>query len=196
MGASGWESAPRKKLTLVVPYADDAPGGERLVLLGMKKRGFGEGLYNGFGGKVEEHDGSVAAAAVRELQEESALESSEAEMGEARVGVLLFVFTDDGESAGLVVWEVHVFFLNVGAARLSTARASEEMTAETFTVGSIPMDKMWEDDPLWYPVMLSGGRFTGVVRFTNREPVDGRKQLPKMTEHDIREVASLPSCNT
>ena len=37
-----------KLLTLVIPVDD----GKR-VLLGLKKRGFGEGYYNGFGGKVE-----------------------------------------------------------------------------------------------------------------------------------------------
>ena len=37
-----------KLLTLVIPVDDD-----KRVLLGLKKRGFGEGYYNGFGGKVE-----------------------------------------------------------------------------------------------------------------------------------------------
>ena len=38
-----------KLLTLVIPVDDD----DKRVLLGLKKRGFGEGYYNGFGGKVE-----------------------------------------------------------------------------------------------------------------------------------------------
>ena len=38
-----------KLLTLVIPVDDD----KKRVLLGLKKRGFGEGYYNGFGGKVE-----------------------------------------------------------------------------------------------------------------------------------------------
>lgn len=37
--------------------------GNRAVLLGMKKRGFGAGKYNGFGGKIEadesNNDGAV-----------------------------------------------------------------------------------------------------------------------------------------
>lgn len=37
------------------------------VLLGRKKRGFGEGYVNGFGGKVEPGEG-IAAAAAREVR--------------------------------------------------------------------------------------------------------------------------------
>jgi hypothetical protein len=37
------------------------------VLLGMKKRGFGQGKWNGFGGKVEPNE-EVTTAAVRELR--------------------------------------------------------------------------------------------------------------------------------
>ena len=40
-----------KLLTLVIPVDDDKT--RKRVLLGLKKRGFGEGYYNGFGGKVE-----------------------------------------------------------------------------------------------------------------------------------------------
>ncbi|CAN0403706.1 unnamed protein product, partial [Ectocarpus sp. 8 AP-2014] len=42
------------------------------ILLGMKKRGFGEGKWNGFGGKVESGE-SVEEAAKRELMEEAGL---------------------------------------------------------------------------------------------------------------------------
>ena len=45
--------------------------GER-VLLGMKKRGFGAGRWNGFGGKVEPGE-AIDAAASRELREEAGI---------------------------------------------------------------------------------------------------------------------------
>lgn len=35
---------------------------QQRVLLGMKKRGFGQGLWNGFGGKVEEGETIKEAA--------------------------------------------------------------------------------------------------------------------------------------
>ncbi len=42
------------------------------VLLGMKKRGFGAGKWNGFGGKVEKGESNTQAA-IRELEEESGI---------------------------------------------------------------------------------------------------------------------------
>ncbi|XP_068940903.1 oxidized purine nucleoside triphosphate hydrolase isoform X1 [Petaurus breviceps papuanus] len=42
------------------------------ILLGMKKRGFGAGRWNGFGGKVEDGE-SIEEGAKRELLEESGL---------------------------------------------------------------------------------------------------------------------------
>ncbi|GAJ07377.1 unnamed protein product, partial [marine sediment metagenome] len=41
----------------------------KLILLGMKKRGFGKDKYNGFGGKINP-DETIEEAAVREVQEE------------------------------------------------------------------------------------------------------------------------------
>lgn len=43
---------------------------ENKVLLGYKKRGFGEGKWNGFGGKLEPGE-TVAEAALREMKEVS-----------------------------------------------------------------------------------------------------------------------------
>jgi len=51
---------PRKIYTLVVLH------NESCVLLGLKKRGFGKGKWNGFGGKVEEGE-TIAQAAMRYL---------------------------------------------------------------------------------------------------------------------------------
>ena len=50
--------------------------GERQLLLGRKKRGFGEGKWNGFGGKLEPGE-TVEEAAVRELQEESGVTATQ-----------------------------------------------------------------------------------------------------------------------
>jgi len=53
----------KKVMTLVYIRNEDK------VLLGMKKRGFGEGKWNGFGGKVEPNE-SILQGAIREVQEE------------------------------------------------------------------------------------------------------------------------------
>ncbi len=55
---------PVKITTLVLIVKDGN------VLLGMKKRGFGEGNWNGFGGKVQEGE-TIPQAARRELLEEA-----------------------------------------------------------------------------------------------------------------------------
>ena len=57
------KTGSRKVLTLV--FLRDATR----VLLGMKKRGFGVGKWNGFGGKVEPGE-TVVEAAAREVTEE------------------------------------------------------------------------------------------------------------------------------
>lgn len=44
------------------------------LLLGLKKRGFGQGKWNGFGGKLDEGE-SPRQAAIREMKEESDVES-------------------------------------------------------------------------------------------------------------------------
>jgi len=61
-----------KHATLCFLIADDK------ILLGMKKRGFGEGKYNGIGGKVEDGE-TVKDAAVRELYEEVGVHTNEME---------------------------------------------------------------------------------------------------------------------
>ena len=54
---------PPKLLTLVMVFKEK----RKMVLLGMKKRGFGEGKYNGFGGKVEAGE-TVEEGAARGLR--------------------------------------------------------------------------------------------------------------------------------
>ena len=63
------------------------------VLFAMKKKGFGQGWWNGYGGKVETGE-TVEAAMVRELREESGLVATEYRPR----GVVEFIF--DGTDKG------------------------------------------------------------------------------------------------
>ncbi|KAF5900006.1 7,8-dihydro-8-oxoguanine triphosphatase, partial [Clarias magur] len=83
----------RKLLTLVLVVQ---PG---RVLLGMKKRGFGAGKWNGFGGKVQPGE-SIEQAARRELLEESALTTDTL----YKIGNITFEFVGETE-----LMDVHIF---------------------------------------------------------------------------------------
>ncbi|XP_049950375.1 oxidized purine nucleoside triphosphate hydrolase-like isoform X3 [Schistocerca serialis cubense] len=99
----------RKLLTLVIVQRD------REILLGLKKRGFGKGKWNGFGGKVEPGE-TIQCAAARELQEESGLTAIDLE----HVGVIEFEFVGD-----MTILEVHVFKTHKWSGNVSE---SDELT--------------------------------------------------------------------
>ncbi|KAH7404835.1 hypothetical protein KP509_15G045700 [Ceratopteris richardii] len=132
---------------------------EGRVLLGLKKRGFGEGYYNGFGGKVEVGE-TVEAAARRELQEEAVIIAGNIK----KQGLLTFHFDDKPQP-----WEVHVFnVLDYNGEPCET----DEMSPQWFSHDQIPFDKMWKDDEIWYPHFLAGHLFQGEFFFRNTHHLD------------------------
>jgi 8-oxo-dGTP diphosphatase/2-hydroxy-dATP diphosphatase len=132
----------RKILTLCMVMK----GGK--VLLGMKKRGFGMGRWNGFGGKVEEGE-TVEDATRREVFEESGLIARSI----LQRGVIRFDFADGTRGV-----EVHIFACEDFDGE---PEESEEMRPEWFDVHRIPIDRMWTADALWLPLFLSGKKFEG-----------------------------------
>lgn len=135
-----------KKLTLIFLVKDGQ------VLLGMKKRGFGAGWWNGFGGKVQEGE-SIADAAKRELQEEA---SVEAKFIQER-GKLLFTFDDNQDTL-----EVNVFQCLEWT---GVPTESEEMKPQWFDFEKIPFENMWPDDKFWLPKFLKGENISGKFHF-------------------------------
>jgi 8-oxo-dGTP diphosphatase len=140
-----------KDKTLV--YLVDAPN--RRVLLGLKKRGFGAGKWNGFGGKVEEGE-SIRGAAVREVAEECGLLIQEADLLE--VGALDFSFEEKPE----LLQRVHVF---VALRWDGSVVESDEMAPQWFSFSQLPLESMWSSDALWLPQVLLGERISGSVVF-------------------------------
>ncbi len=119
------------------------------VLLAMKKRGFGAGRWNGYGGKV--HDGEdIKTAARRELQEEAGLTAQNLEP----VGILEFRFKSEPKE----ILEAHIF--NVGSFE-GEPHETEEMKPRWFTVENIPYEQMWSADRHWLPLLLDGRKFRG-----------------------------------
>jgi len=135
-----------KVMTLAMLYND------RQILLAMKKRGFGAGRYNGYGGKLHKGE-SIKEAALRELAEEA--EVTSANLVEA--GVLNFNFEGKDESL-----EVHLFRDGNFSGE---ARETEEMKPEWFAHSEIPFDSMWPDDKYWLPIFLEGKNIDGTFWF-------------------------------
>lgn len=129
-------------LTLCVIHKNDQ------VLLGLKKKGFGAGRWNGFGGKVEEGE-TIEEAARREVFEEAGVVVSDME----KVGTMEFSFKDKPE-----VLEVHLFrAFDFDGEPVE----GEEMRPRWFHVDKLPFDKMWPDDRYWYPLFLQNKKFEG-----------------------------------
>lgn len=122
------------------------------ILLGMKKRGFGEGRWNGFGGKVKEGE-SVEDAVSRELKEEAGIKA----FSIGKVGVLNFTFEN-----GIDPIECHLFRV---ADFIGEPVETDEMKPQWFPKDEIPYDLMWPDDRHWMPLFLAEKKFIGNFHF-------------------------------
>lgn len=155
----------KKILTLCLAERDG------MILLGMKKRGFGVGRWNGFGGKVEEGE-SIEDGARRETLEECGIVVGHME----EVGIHHFYFEKNPDE----YLETHVFrILSCTGDPVET----EEMRPEWFALDAIPFDTMWPDDRYWMPIFLAGKKFR--TRF-----VFGENDV--ILEREVRESPSLP----
>ncbi|KAK3512106.1 hypothetical protein QTP70_030336 [Hemibagrus guttatus] len=142
----------RKLLTLVLVVQ---PG---RVLLGMKKRGFGAGKWNGFGGKVQPGE-SIEQAARRELLEESSLTVKTLH----KIGNITFEFVGETE-----LMDVHIFRADDYNGEPTE---SEEMRPQWFDLDKIPFGEMWADDVFWFPLMLQKKRFLGYFKFQGHDVI-------------------------
>ncbi|XP_076865331.1 oxidized purine nucleoside triphosphate hydrolase [Brachyhypopomus gauderio] len=153
----------RKLLTLVLVVQ---PG---RVLLGMKKRGFGAGKWNGFGGKVQSGE-TIEQAARRELLEESGLTVDTLH----KIGNITFEFVGETE-----LLDVHIFRANTYTGQ---PIESEEMRPRWFDVDKIPFPEMWADDVLWFPLLLQNRKFLGYFKFQGHDVI---------VDHKLDEVQDL-----
>jgi 8-oxo-dGTP diphosphatase / 2-hydroxy-dATP diphosphatase len=124
-----------------------SPNGNE-VLLGMKKRGFGMGKWNGFGGKVEMGE-SIEQAALRELEEECSVVAHSL----TRAGYLVFNMLETSSVMRVHVYETWEFE--------NEAVESEEMRPQWFLEDNVPMADMWADDKFWYPLLQAKKKFIG-----------------------------------
>jgi ADP-ribose pyrophosphatase YjhB (NUDIX family) len=111
------------------------------VCLGMKKRGFGAGMWNGAGGKPNEGV-SIIAATDRETLEEFGVVVRKKE----KVGEFQFVLKEEEMTATM-----HAFFSTLWD---NDPVESEEMRPQWFAVGDMPYDQMWKSDGDGYELCL------------------------------------------
>ncbi|XP_062444402.1 oxidized purine nucleoside triphosphate hydrolase isoform X1 [Rhea pennata] len=139
------------------------------VLLGMKKRGFGAGLWNGFGGKVQPGE-SIEEAARRELLEESGLTVDTLQ----KMGQITFEFVGSSE-----LMEVHIFRADDFHGEPTE---SDEMRPQWFQLDEVPFNHMWADDAYWFPLLLQKKLFRGYFKFQGQDTI---------LEHTLKEVEEV-----
>lgn len=134
------------------------------VLLGMKKRGFGAGKWNGFGGKVKPPE-SVEEAAHRELTEEVGVVALDLRP----CGRLRFRF--EGEAVEI---DCQVFTATKWEGE---PVETEEMAPQWFALNEIPFDQMWPDDIHWFPLFLAGKYFDATFNFAADQKTILRQEI-------------------
>lgn len=141
-----------KRCTLLFLRKDDQ------LLLAMKKRGFGEGRFNGVGGKIEDNE-TLEEAIVRECQEE--IEVTPLHF----TPVAEHIFYGDSDS-----FHMHVF-VYICDEWQGEPHETEEMAPAWYKIPEIPYDQMWSDDVLWLPKVLDGKKVYGEFYFDEDDAV-------------------------
>lgn len=124
------------------------------ILLAMKKRGFGEGKYNGVGGKIENSE-IPEQAMIRETEEEINVTPIKYE----KVGEIEFDELYKGNKQRLVF---HLYLVYEWS---GNPVESEEMSPKWFDINNIPYDKMFPDDKYWLPLILQGKKVKAYFDF-------------------------------
>lgn len=130
------------------------------VLLAMKKRGFGEGRWNGVGGKIEEGE-SIEQAMIRETQEEIGVTPTVYE----KVGDIRFDEYFKGEPT---LMHVHIY---TATSWEGEPTESEEMKPQWFSRQAVPYDDMWSDDPFWLPLVLEGKKISADFKLDESDAI-------------------------
>lgn len=124
------------------------------ILLAMKKRGFGEGYWNGIGGKVEQGE-TIEQALIRECQEEICVTP----LCTVKVAEHDFLFPN-----GTADMKVHVYMCTEWKGE---PKETDEMAPKWFNVSEIPYNEMWEDDSIWLPFVLKGDKVITTCKFSS-----------------------------
>ena len=137
------------------------------VCLGMKKIGFGQGLFVGIGGKIKE-DESIEDAVIRETEEEILVKVKDIQ----KMAETDFRFPHKPD------WSqyVYVYMTENWDGEIGE---SEEVKPQWFKISDIPYDKMWEDAKYWLPQVLNGEKIKGIFIYGEDDHIK-EKQVERL----------------
>lgn len=161
-----------KKRRVTLLYLFRGANDHAEVLLAMKKRGFGQGWWNGTGGKIEAGE-TARAAAIRETSEEIGVTPIDPQL----VAQLTFDLPDDDDVQQI---DCQVFRADQWQGE---PRETEEMRPAWFTLDRLPLSEMWPSDIYWLPHMLEGKLVTA------RITINGQRMV---LDQQVTVVHSLP----
>ncbi len=124
------------------------------ILLAEKKRGFGVGLFNGIGGKIEPGE-TIEQAMIRETQEEIGVTP----LNTTHVATITF------KLGGFDATEQEITSVFVANDFEGKIIETEEMRPAWYHLDQIPYNKMFSADKIWLPTVIKGNKFNGEVVF-------------------------------
>ena len=136
------------------------------LLMIHKKRGQGAGKLNVPGGKLQPGE-SEQEAAIRETSEETGLRPK----GLRLAGRLEFYFPESEE------WDNSCAVFTAEESTGALVPETEECSALWVPRASIPLEKMWDSDRLWLPLLLAGKPFHRAYVFDRHEKVVAERDL-------------------
>ncbi len=165
----------------------DRPDRSREVLLDLKLSGFGKGTVMGLGGHVDPGE-SDAAAAIREVREESGIVIDPASVSHRATITYLFPSKPSLDA------RVAVYF---GQRWTGVATESGEIRPRWYPVLSPPLDQMWDDERHWLPLVLAGrfiiADFVYDESCTHVETAHVREVDPRVVAGSRRGAATDPA---
>ncbi len=137
----------------------------KLVCLALKKRGHGEGRWNGAGGKPKAGE-TLEDAVRRETYEE---------LG---VKIINLVLVAEIEFKDLPTKSSHAATAYICNGWEGEPAESEEMKPQWFEIDQIPYDEMWSADKIWIPLVLKGEKIKAVFEYSEGDTLTSQSIVP------------------
>lgn len=123
------------------------------IFLANKKRGFGAGFLNGYGGKQQPEDLTIENTAAREMKEEGGVSPENLE----KVAIINFFEEDE------LIFECHVFFCREWKGKFCETEEMDE--PQSYSISNPPYHLMWDADRVWLPLVCSGKKIRAISKY-------------------------------